>query len=352
MDRGSRDFSKTMNVKAFIGTQIAHVSQIFTGLAMLKSIGKIEIKFERDSEVRSSDAIQRIEVNGKKLIFDLADGFHYNKIFYEWCDLYFKRMLSPQMGIQFPKMRPYGLNYGVYGVGDKLILRSMITRDYKFLLKNLGRRSSFLSKIFNPNLSYRSSLVRHFEAQPSLNEELRIIYFTRLWNPANVKNDIKKEQRESMNELRRDLVKRLRKEFGRQFVGGIMYSDFAAKYAPNETISNNAFLHKSNYLENLRRSDIGIADYGLEFSVGWKLAEYVAMSKAIITTPINTLLPGHFSEGDNYLSYSTIEEGLSNCEQLLADREQTLSIQKQNSLYYKDYLSPDVLIYNCLTCDE
>lgn len=341
-----------MNVKALIGTQIAHVSQVFTGLAMLECAGKIAVKFERDLEIGMSDAIQRIEVDGKKIIFDLADGFQYNKKYYEWCDWYFKRMISPEMELQFPKMRPYGLNYPVYEVGDKLILRSMITRDYKLLLNNLVRGSSFLSKLFNPNLSYRSSLVRHFEAQPSLNEELRIIYFTRLWNPANVKNDIKKEQRESMNELRRDLVKRLRKEFGRQFVGGIMHSDFAAKYAPNETISNNAFLHKSNYLENLRRSDIGIADFGLELSVGFKMAEYVAMSKAIVTTPVNTLLPGHFSEGDNYLSYSTIEECLTNCARLLADREQTLNIQKQNSLYYKGYLSPDVLIYNCLKCDQ
>jgi hypothetical protein len=338
-----------MNVKAYIGTQIAHASQVFTGLALLEVTGKIKVSYERDFNVGINDPIQRIEVGSMKVVFDLSDGFHFDKKFYDWSDKYFKRMLSPELVVQFPKMQPYGLNYPVYTIGDQSILRSLISRDYRLLLNNLIRRSPVLSNLFNPNLSYRSCLVNHFEGEPGLNKDLRIIYFTRLWNPDNVKSDVKREQRELMNELRRNLVRELRKEFGRHFLGGIIHSDFAVKYAPTEVVTDNSNVHKTNYLENLRRSDIGVADFGLELSVGFKMAEYVAMSKAIVTTPLNTLLPGSFEVGRNYLEYKGTEDCIQQCYDLIQNPELIINMQYQNFNYYKQSLRPDKLIWNCIS---
>lgn len=338
-----------MKVKAYIGSQIAHVSQIFTGLAMLRKAGKIALSFSKDPLLGKSVAIQRCEVDGRLLAFDLADGFAIDPIQYASCDLYFKRMLAPDTPDPLGKLRPYGLNYPVLTAGDASIRRAWISGDKRRLMDAILRSSVVLSKLLNINLSHSTSQVRHFEGRPAINARPRVIYFTRLWDPSKVKDETLKAQRENMNDMRRALVRALRDELKDQFIGGIYRMEFSAAFAPAETAPDNRALHKAAYLKALRASDIGIADYGLEMSVGFKMAEYVAMSKAIVSTPVNTLLPGSFEQGKNYLAYNTVEECLNHCVGLIRRPELTLEMQRHNSDYYEQNLRPDKLVWNCLT---
>lgn len=340
-----------MHVKAYIGSQIAHVSQIFTGLAILQQSGKITLSFAKDPELSHRTSIQRIEAEGRMLVFDLADGFGIDPKWYSATDRYFKRMLSPKTPDPDNKIRPYGLNYPVSVVGDGFLYRTWLSGDRRLWLKSIARRSLWLSRLFRINLAYATSQVHHFEGAPGINAQPRLIYYTRLWDPDRVKDEAMRAQREAMNALRRDLVLALRLEFGDRFTGGIYRTDFAAAYAPEAAVPDNRVLHKAVYLRNLRASDIGIADYGLEMSVGFKLAEYVAMSKAIVTTPINTVLPGAFEEGRNYLAYKNVEQCLTQCETLLCDPQRLLTMQYQNAAYYRDFLRPDRLVWNCLNAD-
>lgn len=338
-----------MKVKAYIGSQIAHVSQVFTGLAMLQKAGRIDLSFEKDSVLGKNTAIQQVSSDGRVLIFDLADGFQINPTHYASCDLYFKRMLDPDSIGLYDKIRPYGLNYPVNIVGDGLLQRSWMSGDRKLFLNNILRRSLWLSKLFNINFAYSTSQVRHFEGKPGVHPKPKVIYFTRLWDPSRVKDEKLKEQRETMNTMRRDLVLALRREFKDQFTGGIYRTEFSAAFAPEATTANNDALHKTAYLKNLRASDIGIADYGLEMSVGFKLAEYVAMSKTIVSTPINTVLPGYFSEGRNYLPYTNLVDCVQQCSILIRNPQLILEMQRCNEAYYQEFLKPDQLIWNCLT---
>lgn len=337
-----------MKVKAYIGSQIAHTSQIFTGLAMLRKAGKISLSFSKDPLLNKSAAIQRLEVNGRLLVFDLADGFAVDLTHYASCDRYFKRMIASDMPNSLYKLSPYGLNYPVYIAGDASILRAWISGDKRNLLHCVLRRSIALSKLINLNLAYSTSQVRHFEGRPAVNARPRVIYFTRLWDPSKVKDETLKAQRENMNDMRRSLVRALRDELKDQFIGGIYRTEFSAAFAPEETVADNKALHKAAYLKALRASDIGIADYGLEMSVGFKMAEYVAMSRAIVSTPVNTLLPGFFESGKNYLSYTTVDECLNHCIGLIRRPELILEMQRHNADYYQRYLKPDQLVWNCL----
>ncbi|MFN4080090.1 MAG: hypothetical protein ACK4NS_04270 [Saprospiraceae bacterium] len=339
-----------MKVKAYIGSQIAHTSQIFTGLAMLRKAGKIALFFSKDPLLGKSAAIQRCEVDGRLLVFDLADGFVNDPVHYASCDLYFKRMLAPDTPDPLGKLRPYGLNYPVHTAGDTSIRRAWISGDKRRLMEAILRSSVLLSRLFNINLSHSTSQVRHFEGRPAVNaHHPRVIYFTRLWDPSKVKDERLKAQREVMNAMRRALVRALRDELKDQFIGGIYRTEFSAAFAPAETAPDNRALHKAAYLKALRASDIGIADYGLEMSVGFKMAEYVAMSKAIVSSPVNTLLPGSFEQGKNYLAYDTVEECLNHCVGLIRRPELILEMQRHNADYYRQYLRPDQLVWNCLT---
>lgn len=338
-----------MIVKAYIGSQIAHVSQIFTGLAMLERGKLLSLRFDKDSLLGKSSPLLRVEINGKHLIFDLADGFNIDKDLYKDSDLYFKRMLNSEDTLAFPRLHPYGLNYPVYIAGDHLMKRIFLTSDVRYISSNIIRHSILLSKILNINLSYANSSVKHFEGEVKVKERPTILYYTRLWNPDKSKDASKKAQRIQMNELRKDLVLALRKKFKDNFQGGLYRSEFSVAFAPTATVPNNRQLHKTRYLQSLRHADVCIADPGLEMSVGFKLGEYVAMSKAIVSTPVNTILPGDFAEGKNYLCYKNIEQCLAQCEHLLEHRDAIFELQQSNYQYYRNFLRPDTLIWNCIT---
>ena len=66
-----------------------------------------------------------------------------------------------------------------------------------------------------------------------------------------------------------------------------------------------------------------MASTGLHGSTGWKLAEYVAAGRAIVTEPLRYTLPGGFEEGKNYKTYTSPAECEEQLRQLLADRKRT-----------------------------
>lgn len=54
---------------------------------------------------------------------------------------------------------------------------------------------------------------------------------------------------------------------------------------------------KRAYLHRMQHTEICVASTGLHGSTGWKLAEYVAAGRAIVTEPLRYTLPGGFEEG-------------------------------------------------------
>ena len=135
-----------------------------------------------------------------------------------------------------------------------------------------------------------------------------------------------------MNEQRISIVQEGRKRLGNQFIGGIDTSEYARQTAPDALVSSDTFSHKKSYLQTLRQCSIGIANLGLEDSIGFKMAEYVCMSKAIVTSPIGQyLLPGHFTEGSHYLGFDdTAEDCITKCEQLISDKKLRLEMMHNN----------------------
>lgn len=153
-----------------------------------------------------------------------------------------------------------------------------------------------------------------------------------------------------MNEQRIAIVREARKRLGKHFLGGIDIDNYAPTVAPDALIDGPGFSRKRTYLEILKGCSVGIANAGLEDSIGFKFAEYVCMSKAIVTAPIDKyLLPGNFEEGKNYLSFNdTAEDCVTKCELLLQNKGLLHYMMQNNYDYYLNYLQPDKLVMNIL----
>ena len=87
---------------------------------------------------------------------------------------------------------------------------------------------------------------------------------------------------------------------------------------------------------------------GLNGSNGWKLGEYVAFSKAIVTEPLRFRVIGDFEKEKNYLEFVNPEELIESVTRLYEDRNLRMAIMMNNYRYYQSYVRPDALVLNSL----
>jgi hypothetical protein len=64
-----------------------------------------------------------------------------------------------------------------------------------------------------------------------------------------------------------------------------------------DLVLDNSFTSKLAFMKALRSTDICLADDGLGDTPGWKIGEYLMHGKAIITTPIRTVVQDFNKEG-------------------------------------------------------
>ncbi len=321
-------------VTVFFNSTLLHFSQLITGLQYLNEKNKIELKYQLELN-RYPIHIFKIDYNGLSLFFDMSDNSEIDWKIYEESDFYIKRMLNKTDFEQYDKLVPYGLNYQVYYKNN--FLKYLFLKDRK-LLKYSMRFSKSMSLVLNIKDCVRNNCLSGMESKPSMGRQ--ILFRARLWDPDNNETDWKKRERVILNEERISINRLLKKSYNSHFKGGIQKDSFSESQCPDLLLSKKEY-HKSTYLKELRGSSIGIVNQGLENSISWKMGEYVAHGLAIITSSIDKFeLPGNFKEGENYLKYESVEECLEMTELLFKDDALRAKIQKNNEIYYLNFLHP------------
>lgn len=317
-----------------INSTLHHFSQLFAGLEYLSMENKIDLEYNLELGKFPTD-IFRIELNGLNIFFDLSDNSRiYNNI-YEQSDFYVKRMLLKTDMENMKKLIPYGLYYPVYFRNKNL--KFLFLKDSKLLKFSLKYWNTF-SRLLDVKDCIAVNELSLLESEPALIEQ--ITFRAKLWNPANNDTLWKKEERIILNNQRVEINRALKNKFGENFKGGILKDKYSEKICPDLLLSEKEY-HRREYLKQLKKASIGVVNQGLEDSIGAKMGEYVANSLAIITTSIQKFkLPGIFDEGENYLTYTNLEECLGCTKKLVNDPKLRLKIQSNNARYYKYYLHP------------
>jgi len=150
--------------------------------------------------------------------------------------------------------------------------------------------------------------------------------------------------------MRANCIYKLRHEFGNLFIGGLAPSVDALKNYP-DCVVDRKIITKKSYLKLLKNSTICIATEGLFGSNGWKLGEYIAGAKAIVTEKLRHEVPGEFKKGVNYLEFSSPDQCLECVQTLINNPKMRYQMMKENYSYYNNFLRPDILILNSInTC--
>ena len=100
--------------------------------------------------------------------------------------------------------------------------------------------------------------------------------------------------------------------------------------------------NRSQYLEESKSAGIGISTTGLHGSVPWKLFEYFAGSKVVISQRNDTVLRFPLRDGIDYLAFDTVDQALAQCESVLSDSEKFNTLRVGASDYYANTLRPSV----------
>lgn len=257
---------------------------------------------------------------------------------------YFKRSLR----ISDVKGNVYPLNVQANYSYKSLFLLTKF--KFKDLVNKANRIEIFRSlDYFNAftNSSHNAMDVRKLSKEVNDNNG-KVIFYTRLWNPDNHIDNDEKERRRMQNEFRIESCRIIKKHFENSSVG--LFSDVLSSKLEPDLLLDVKKTSLKKYFGLLRSCDIGIADDGLKDTPGWKIGEYLLFGKAVITTPLNIAIE-NFQEHKNYEKLtlrSSFLELPDKIEFLLKDKKY-LEMGNNNLKWSEEYLHPKNYIKRILS---
>lgn len=321
-----------------------HCSQIVSGFILLKKQKLIDLKIIASDQSFTS-MVEVIINNSIRVVYDMADGYHFDldsvKDYLLGVDYIFKRSYREECHSDIAfcnKIHPLGLNYHVTTKNnplDKWKEKGKIIKLTKWYIKELM------------GLNYHQKFyVENFEDLPRLNNEKpTILLSARTWGPSDDARLVEEETM-IMNKMRADCIRMLRSRFGSKFIGGFTPRKEAIELYP-DCLLDSSVTDRDNFLHIMKHSDICISTIGLHKSNGWKLGEYVAASKGIVSEKLYYYVP-HFMKNINYLEFTTPYECIEQVEALVNDSDKLFQMKKDNYQYYINNLRPDKIVLNTL----
>lgn len=317
-----------------------HTQQILAGYLLLHRAGLIDLHVKiLPMRNDSWPTVVEGEVAGRRIAYQLFDGgFSINDrcniAFLESLDALFVRSHSPNTyGAWEARVHPLGLNYPVFLFHPTALRCSYARlRDLPLNLLSVNRRPRTIS---------------FYEQEPMPKMTQDILFLTRVWDPKNDPQGDSLFDFPSINERRIELIEALRATFSDQFVGGIVATPYAQKkYAGY--IAPRQLTNRKTYSSLVKSAAVCIATEGLARSNGWKLTEYVAASKAIVTEPLYYDVPGDFRDGVNYLSFRSSDQCVAAVGQYLADPRLIAETSQANWSYYNEWIRPDAMVLHTI----
>ena len=338
------------------------VARLITSFHLLEKDGLIKLQLiENNGNMRKMPSTQMIEAEaaGKTIAFDMGDRWLLcqaeNHDYLRRVDAYFARdysaredIVTPYVFLEDPKVMPFGFNYFSSYYGNPVTKPSAVIPSMKYSLRHLCGVSRCLSP-------------QYIEQVPDFKRsDIRILFMARLWDPSTKRPDPSMsdeqyryrqymvEEWESINQTRIAVMRALKKYFGQSFFGGMFRDALSERLCPDLVLPTK-MVRKKAYLDRMKKSDICIGTMGLHKSIGWKMGEYIAASRAIVAEPLEYVVPGNFEEGRNYLPFQSAESCCEQVAALLADPNRLYQMKQANHQYYLDYLEPRKQLCNALS---
>jgi hypothetical protein len=329
---------------------------VVTGFYELAAHGVVRLRVTGELRGEASEwqdpLSLRAVVAGRRVIYDLSDGWYIPlevRPYLELAEFYFKRALDPARLEGVPEdvmVAPLGLNYLVSSRRN-LWHRGVRPFDARRLARGATRRLSGMTSRFGTR-DVREVPTAALEAPPSPNAAPRILFMCRAWAGDPAESDYLRGDREAVNEMRAACIRTARKEFGSAFYGGFAHDEFTRRHYGDCLLPDAKAGERRAFLERVRSSAICVATAGLHDSIGWKMGEYVAASRAIVSERLRYLVPGGFGAERNLLEFESLDEFIAAVDELMGDAARRASMMEANRDYYRRWVRPEAQVMRTL----
>lgn len=350
-----------INCEMIACSDAEHLQQIYAGFSLLHKRGFLKLKQTIPSEFllnkNTPDRWENYKFFNIKVIVNDEITVCYDTHDWNWideeilreADFYFKRSYDANYVSHLreqDKVFPLGLNYQVSSSErDSFRIARAILYSGKDRIKAAAKGLRIDRLMGNRG---ETEQLKNLASYPDFTLEPKILFMARAWNPNLVPDTNQKENIEALNQTRAGCVRALRKEFGNRFFGGLAHENYATEHFKDCLLPDGNLSGKRKYVEILKQFPICVTTAGLNNSNGWKLGEYVAFAKAIVTEPLFFQVPGDFAKEKHYLEFTTPDRLVDAAQRLFEDKNLRFEMMMNNYRYYQSYIKPDSLILNSL----
>lgn len=275
-----------------------------------------------------------VKINGcdKKIIIDSNDGDYYDEKALKWCDIYGKvnyRKTSVPL-VYGNKIKIIGPSFGIkiWDLPTTIILA--LYNFYRFKRVIADKREFFA----NYWRQYKRLPLSKYTKSKTV---AKYIFFTgSIW---------KKEQK--TNTLRAAFIEACANNHRIKFEGG-----FAPRNDGNNFGYDNLVVKKryslNAYLSKTKKSLLVFSTPAVLSCHGWKLGEYLALGKVIITTDHVNELPYELENNEHVIYINSPAELDDKINFVLTHDSMKNLLENNARQYFENYLAPKIVIQNLL----
>lgn len=334
--------------------QISYSSYYIQGL--MDVVGEENIRFgiiagigvcSRDDFRKGAAVLVQDGDREKHLFIDTWDSADVHPDYYRWSDIYAKINVRPE-DLRLDKLRLIGPSFGIQLWNPiKTLLLAAI--NYWKARKQKGYLPSLKDYLLNYAYTFVRRVPLQRYAHPCQEDGEYVFALNTLW----------------YDELTYATTNRNRGRFARicqrvfsQFEGGFYYipgSGVSAQFPKYteylkeyEDLLLSRRVGMSQYLMKLRRSALVFNTPSVEGCLGWKLGEYLALGKAIVSMPLNHPMPEGWADGVTHLEVHNEEEMALAIRRLHDDSELRLRLKEGAARYFDRQLAPKKVIQTLL----
>lgn len=346
---------KAHNVKRIIidsRSRINYASYYIQGVAQLYGWGTIAFgiipisPLTDQSEIYSGCAlsIQHSDARECHVFIDTHDSDIVREDLYQWADVYAKINVNPKEECM-EKLLVIGPSFGIQLWNPFKTLLMGVLNYYRCRIK-AKCRYSFRTFILDYAYTFvRRNQIGYYDALQIHEDREYVFAMSTLWYDA---------QTYSTTNHYRGVFAKACKRLYPSFEGGFFYipladverqfpqyREYLDEYRDMLTTRR---IGMKEYLDKTKKSAIVFNTPSVLGCHGWKMGEYLAMGKAIISTQLNNLMPGDFIDGVHYLGVKD-DMDIAKAVGILKNNEALRCRLKENARnYYETYLSPSAVV--------
>jgi glycosyltransferase involved in cell wall biosynthesis len=268
----------------------------------------------------------------KKIIIDFSDAPDIDLKFLEWCDIYGKINYQESIVAGNKKITTAAPNYAVK-IWNKPMAGFMGLLNY---VKSYNRTIPFHP--FISKYLMTAKRVSNFNDTGIPVQQGYVFFLSTWW-----------ETQHLTNSYRASFIRACRSIPSVRFEGGLIPENLKTSSPEYDDVFIRTNMPYNQYIEKTKKSMVVFNTPAYHLCHGWKLAEFLAMGKAIISTPLINGLPSPLTHGENiyFVSEETgsIKQAII---ELTGNNDLRNKLEKGALAYYNEFIEPQSAIKRIL----